>query len=346
MTEEVKHIVHGDSSGAKKIPRIRILRTWQFLTLAFGTLLLVSIITSGFKLNGSGDISAEQISEKTTGFINDNLLQGQATASVTEVKEANGLYLLKIEIEGQPLDVYSTKDGVLLFPQVINMNEVPQESSGATESSSVTKSDKPNVELFVMSHCPYGTQIEKGILPVVKELGDSIDFEVKFVNYAMHGQVEIDEELKQYCIQKEFGDNYISYLGCFLEDGNSSRCLAEAEIDGKELAACVAETDKEFGVSETFNDPERKGWAGSYPPFGIFDEANQEYGVQGSPTLVINGKIVNSGRDAESLLNTICSAFNQKPEECGTDMSSYGNPAPGFGFDTQGGSASTAGCGN
>ena len=36
------------------------------------------------------------------------------------------------------------------------------------------KKEKPEVELFVMSHCPFGTQIEKGMLPVARLLGDKI----------------------------------------------------------------------------------------------------------------------------------------------------------------------------
>ncbi|MBU3941884.1 MAG: hypothetical protein KKF74_03150, partial [Nanoarchaeota archaeon] len=47
------------------------------------------------------------------------------------------------------------------------------------------KKDKPEVELFVMSHCPYGTQIEKGMLPVARLLGDKIDFNIRFCSYAM-----------------------------------------------------------------------------------------------------------------------------------------------------------------
>jgi len=65
----------------------------------------------------------------------------------------------------------------------------------------------PRVELFVMSHCPYGLQVEKAILPAVKLLGDRIKFNVRFCNYAMHGKAEIDEELLQYCIQKNRGIN-------------------------------------------------------------------------------------------------------------------------------------------
>ena len=85
-------------------------------------------------------------------------------------------------------------------------------------------------------------------------------------------------------------------------------------------------------------------WSGRFPPFKVYDAENKKYGVQGSPTLVINGEQADTGRDAQSLLAAICSAFDDKPAECKTDLSSAGNPAPGFGYDTQGGSA-TAGCG-
>ncbi|MEM2131153.1 MAG: GILT family protein, partial [Candidatus Woesearchaeota archaeon] len=71
------------------------------------------------------------------------------------------------------------------------------------------KKDKPEVQLFVMSHCPFGTQMEKGILPVVELLGNKIDFKVRFVYYAMHGEVEVKEQLRQYCIQKEQQDKYL-----------------------------------------------------------------------------------------------------------------------------------------
>ena len=34
-------------------------------------------------------------------------------------------------------------------------------------------------------------------------LKDKIDFELKFVYYAMHGEEEIDEQLRQHCIETE-----------------------------------------------------------------------------------------------------------------------------------------------
>jgi protein-disulfide isomerase len=212
-------------------------------------------------------------------------------------------------------------------------------------ASNVPKSDKPNVELFVMSHCPYGTQMEKGIIPVAKELGNNIDFEIKFVNYAMHpSKGEVEEQLNQYCIQKEFKDKYLAYLSKFLEAGSSADAFKAVGLSESDIATCVEETDNQFDVIKNLED--KSSWSsGRFPKFMIHDADNLKYGVRGSPTLVINGQQAQSGRDSQSILNAICGAFSDSPEECNTDMASFGTPAPGFGFGTQGGSATAAGCG-
>lgn len=200
------------------------------------------------------------------------------------------------------------------------------------------KSDTPKVELFVMSYCPYGTQIEKGMIPVIDLLDDKVDFSIKFVNYAMHGKKEIDENTRQYCIQKEQDDKFIKYLSCFLKDGDSGRCLKETEIDKEKLDGCVAEADKEFEITSNLENKQ-----GQFPKYLVHDGENKKYGVRGSPTLVINGKTMNSGRDSASLLKTICSTFNDQPDECNEDISSE-QQSPGFGYNTQTDSAS-GGCG-
>lgn len=68
---------------------------------------------------------------------------------------------------------------------------------------------------------------------------------------------------------------------------------------------------------------------GSYAGFEIFKADNEKYNVGGSPTLVINGSESNSGRDSKSLLKSICSAFNNPPKECSTELPSE-SPTPGF----------------
>jgi glutaredoxin len=205
----------------------------------------------------------------------------------------------------------------------------------------VTKSDKPKVEVFVMSYCPYGTQIEKGIIPVVELLKDKIDFSLKFVYYAMHGQKEIDENTRQYCIEKEQSTKLIPYLTCFLQASDSAGCLKSASIDSTKLDACVKAADAQFSITKNFAD--NSTWlSGKYPKYDVYAAENTKYGVKGSPTLVINGAQAASARDPASLLKTICSAFNKAPSECSQTLSSA---SPGAGFGTAAAAASSGGCG-
>lgn len=204
------------------------------------------------------------------------------------------------------------------------------------------KQETPEVEVFVMSHCPYGTQMEKGILPVMDTLGDKADIEVKFVYYAMHGEKELNEQLRQYCIQKEQNDKFRPYLECFLEDGATEKCLEETNIDVEQMQSCVAETDEEYNVTEMFND-ESTWLNGRFPRFNVHKDLNEEYGIRGSPGLVINGKQVQASRDPASLLSAVCSGFENKPEECNQALSGE-TPSAGFGYE--GTAASSSGsCG-
>lgn len=324
---------------------------WKGLSAVLGLLLIISIFTGGFggntKISGAGVITKEEAASKALDFINTNLLQGQSEATLQKVEESSELYQIDISIAGQTYNSYMSKDGRFLFPSGIDIAATQQEvqEQQAQETQAATdfpKKEKPEVEVFVMTHCPYGTQIEKGILPVATLLGDKIDLKVKFVYYAMHGKVELDEQLLQHCIQKEQEDKFIDYLGCFLKEGNTADCLKETGIDEAKVNKCVADTDAEFKVTEQFND--QSTWLnGRFPLYDVDKADNEEYGVRGSPSLVVNGKQVSSGRDSVSLLKTICNGFENMPQECNAEVSSA-PPSPGFGFNP-GAAVADGGCG-
>ncbi len=292
-------------------------------------------------------LTIDEAKAKAEEFINENLMSPGHKASIAEITEDGNLYKIMVDIgTDENVESYISKDGKKFFPTVFDIAEIEKkiaEQKAAEEQANMEleKTAKPKVELFVMSYCPYGTQMEKGILPVLKTLGDKINFELKFCDYAMHGEKELKEELNQYCIQKNEPEKLLTYLECFLEDGDSQSCLASAGINVSQLNSCISATDKEYKVTEQFND--KSTWrGGTYPVFDVYADDNAAYGVGGSPTLVINGKIVSSARDSQSLLNTICEAFLENPEECSTELSSV-SPAPGFGFG-KGGSATSATC--
>ncbi len=216
-----------------------------------------------------------------------------------------------------------------------------QSPTAQNANQSVPKKDVPDVEVFVMSYCPYGLQMEKGILPVAELLGSKINFQLKFVDYAMHGQKEVDENLRQYCIQKEGFVKLNNYLSCFVKQSDVNSCLSTAKIDSAGLTSCISQTDAQFKINDKVAD--KSQWRTTqFPPFDIYQADNTKYSVQGSPTLVINGTLVQSSRDPQSLLDLICSGFSNQPNECKQKLSST-TPSPGFGEGT--GSAA-AQCGN
>ncbi len=195
------------------------------------------------------------------------------------------------------------------------------------QGTNIPKSSKPTVELFVMSYCPYGTQAEKGIIPAIKALGNSVDFKLRFVYYSMHGWKELQENLRQYCVQKEHPDKLFDYLSCFLNNSDSSSCLAKYNLN---VSSCMESADKEF------NNTEQSSLC------NIDKELNQKYGVSNSPTLVINGvKASPSSRSPAAYLALICSAFTSRPSGCSASLptSSY---SPGFGYSA--GSGSSGSC--
>ncbi len=189
------------------------------------------------------------------------------------------------------------------------------------------KRDKPVVDVFVMSHCPYGLQIERGIMPVWDLLEDKADINIRFCDYAMHKKKEIDEQLRQYCMQKSNKKQFKKYLKCFLTCGDSNKCLKEAKVNIAALKKCVRLTDKKFGVSRDFKN--KKKWKGKFPSFNVEKGLVDKYRVKASPTLIVNDVVV-TGRSPQDILNAVCLGFKDKPAECGEKLN-IEKPKPGFG---------------
>ena len=322
-----------------------------FTKIVLPIILLVILAVIGWMTfrnsDSSNNLNIDDAKANAEEFINSNLMTPGTVATITNIEEKYGLYKLEVDIVSDVVESYITKDGKVFFPQAFYVDEMQADANVSADTGDqpatvdVPKNDKPNVELFVMSHCPYGTQIEKGILPVVTALSDTIDFDIKFVDYAMHGETELNEEMLQYCIKEEQGDKFLPYLECFLVEGNTSDCLAEVNVNQSKLDSCITATDSEYKISENFkNNVEYKG---SYPSFNIYKEDNTKYGVAGSPTLIINETEVQSARDPQSLLNSICSAFTNAPEECSASLSTL-SPGAGFGTETTANAPASAEC--
>ena len=298
-------------------------------------------------------ISQQQAKDRIETFINANPLPAGEEITVGNISDENGLYKVTITMkangQSQDIDSYLSKDGQILFPSGgINIDDTikqmqdaknnPQaaNASGQAAAQTPVKNAKPVVDLFVMSYCPYGTQMERGIIPAVQALGSKITFNLKFVSYTMHGDNEQDENLRQYCIEQNMPTKYLNYLQCFLKAQTGAAteaeaCMASSGIAKNSVNTCMSATATKFNIAH-----------GS-TAFPIYADENTKYGVQGSPTLVINGVTSNSGRDPESILKAICGSFTTPPAECQKQLSTTA-PAAGFGNAASAGSAS-ASCG-
>jgi protein-disulfide isomerase len=322
-----------DKINVEKIKKYSKKNPWKISTIV---LAIIAIILLVLYISNPSGISGNVISSDEAGEKILNFAQEQGiTTEIVEVKDSGGFYEVIISMQGQELPLYVTKDGKHFAQALIPLDQEAQQQAQQTQQppQDVPKNDKPVVELFIMSHCPYGTQAEKGILPVYELLGDKIDSSIKFVYYAMHpSQGEVEEQLNQYCIQEEQNDKFYDYLACFLDKGEGEACLDKTNIDKTKLKTCTDKADEEFEITKNLED--QSLWLNQrYPKFNTHKELNEQYGIGGSPTLVINGQTVSSPRDSASLLSVICNAFNQAPEECNEELSSA-SPSPGFGYST------------
>ena len=315
---------------------------WAVATIVL-TLVLIILLVNGNAFSTS--IGKDKAGQSVVDFLNSQTGGGVELVEVTSDGE---FYQVMVSYQEQSIPLSVTKDGKYLA-QLTQLEPITNEDTTPSEpqpADNMPQTDKPVVEAFIMSHCPYGTQIEKGLIPVVELLGDKIDYEIKFVYYSMHPTSgEVEEQLNQYCIQKEQNPKFLPYLKCFLEAGDGEACLAETGIDTAKLKTCTDATDEKYSVIANLND--KASWlSGNFPMFDIYKEDNDKYNVGGSPTLIVNGAEARSGRDSASILATVCNAFTEesRPEECDTELDAS-SPNPGFGYSVTGAATTDATCG-
>ncbi len=199
---------------------------------------------------------------------------------------------------------------------ILNEKYIEKESAG----SAAKITGAPTMQVFIMSYCPYGLQMLKGMLPVWEKFENKANIELRFVSYTMHGQKEEDENFRMICIREEQYSKLIPYLKCFAEAGDYEGCLKQTGVDETKLNSCMTDKASQYFEEDT--------------------ALNDQYDVQGSPTTVIDGQVIEIWpRSPEDIKQKLCEAFSTQPNECSETLNTE-NPSPGFGFGTsnQGGS--------
>jgi len=306
---------------------------WAVAAVVLAILLIGVLIFNRGSGSGSG-ICAVVAADKVIAFVQ---AQG-GEATLVSKGDKYGMYEIVLSINGQERPVYVSKDGKNLFLNLIPLDAAAQAAAGSGTQETpkeVPKSDKPVVEAFVFSYCPFGLQFEKALAPVYTLLKNKADISLVQIG-AMHGEYEHQEALRQICIQKLYGkDKLWSYLNKFMIDTAIGACsgqttcsdplvekiMVNLSIDKAKVNACMP-TD-----GETL--------------YNVDGARAQALGIGGSPTFVINGVQVNVGRTPDAIGKAICAAFTTAPAECSQTLSTTALTA---GFGASAGASTGASC--
>lgn len=259
-------------------------------------------------------LSPQEAAEKAIKYINENLLSEGENASLIEVFEEFGFYKIHIKIGETEYNSYVTRDGRFLFPEVYNLEEKPKTAAEAQQTE-IPKTEKPEVELFVMSFCPFGNQAEDIIKPVKDLLGSKINLTLRYIvskdgdKYSsLHGDQELNQDVRELCVAKSQNDKFWSFVEAINKD-----CTAQ------NADTCWEKTASDLGINvQKIKDCQ------STEASSLLDQeisAAEQYGVTGSPQLFINGVEYQGDRTSEAYKVGICSGFNTQPTECSQILS-------------------------
>ncbi len=307
------------------------LNVWLVSSIILGIisiLLLFAIFSAGVSEVSGNVISGENAASELTKFLNQKTNGGVEYLSY---EDKGDLYQVRVKYQGQEIPVFITKDGKYfvqgatpLTDEPVMGNNIKDSNTNTNTPQDVPKTDKPVVESFIFSYCPYGLQFEKALFPVYDLLKNKADFGIVAIG-AMHGEFERIETLRQISIEQLYNkDKLFAYLKEFDANTDIGSCSGDDICLNKYLPAIYTK----LGIDKTKVENYMNGDAGK-----IYDEQNaraNELGVSGSPTFVINGAQVQVSRSPDAIKIAVCNSFNSPPEECSKILSTS-SANPGFG---------------
>ncbi len=283
----------------------------------------------------SSQMNPEEIKASIETFINENLMQGGVKAEIKNVVSENGLYKMTVNLSvGQEIESYATKDGKIFFPEAMNVEEIKkkiqemkeqQQKAAQKANAEIPKNDKPTVDLYIMSFCPFGNKAEDTLKSVYTLLKNKVNFNFYYIVnsngdaiQSLHGEKEVAQNEREACVLKNYGKDkwfsFVSYVNtnCGSDGSCWETAARNAGLSSTSISACVASQG-----ANLMKENEKASLAAE---------------ASGSPTLIINGvssSIVYKYGDSEGYKQKICEAFNKAPAECSKTLSSATNVTQG-----------------
>ena len=137
---------------------------WMIVSIILAVALILSL---AMQSDGVGGMSESKAGAKLVDYLNSKVGSGVEFKNATSL---GSLYEIIVSYQNQNIPVYISKDGKYFIQGITEITSSSASSSstanaGTQTPTNVPKTDKPKVEAFVFSYCPYGLQFEKALLP-------------------------------------------------------------------------------------------------------------------------------------------------------------------------------------
>jgi len=331
-TEHKEHAEHEHSVHAEHSEHVHKKRNdWKTFSAILGVVIIILLVFLFYGKITGGSVSGDVAGQKVVDFAK---AQG-IDAKLINVSKQGSFYEVVLLMQGNEVPVYVTLDGKNLVPSIVPLDTASDTTQTPSTPTEVPKSDKPKVEAYIFSYCPYGTQFEKALIPVYDLLKTKADINIVAIG-AMHGEFERVESLRQLCVEKLYGkDKLFKYLKSFDESSEIGACSGTASCVDPLIAKIY--TSLAIVKSNVDSCMTKDGPA-------LYDAQVAKASAQnigGSPTFVINGVQVQVDRTPQAIKEVVCGAFNTKPSECSKNLSTSAMSA---GFGASAGTSTAASC--
>ena len=168
---------------------------------------------------------------------------------------------------------------------------------------------QPEVELFVMSYCPFGVEAEKELLPWLdKKFGDRVNFTLQFIASiensddsdnsetlkfrSLHGQLEVVENIRQVVIAEYYPEKLTDYILCRADHLKESWqiCAQKVGLDIGKINRIVESDEGKQLFAENI-------------------KRSKALNISSSPTVVVDGVVVDRDLVHKSTRKGVCTAF-------------------------------------
>jgi hypothetical protein len=169
-----------------------------------------------------------------------------------------------------------------------------------------------SLDLFVMSHCPYGTKAILAAKEFADAFGKDAAVNVHFIGdmkngepTSMHGADEVADDLREACAIAHYGkdEKFLDFLACRSKDlrADWKACTGASGIDADVIDKCVAGEGKQL-LAASF-------------------ELAAKLDIHSSPTFLLNNRETFNAQDAANIEGNFCRANPGLPG-CAKQLSS------------------------